>query len=113
MRYVTIDNNTYDLATEQAAAIAALTEAEIASAVVWECPQVDLASAEAVGFDGARETFSRLFAEPTDEQIRALSAAAGEAGDLAQVTLCRLALDGDKAARRECERAVLAGWAMH
>lgn len=42
----------------------------------------------------------------TDEQIELLSTEAGQHGDLAQVELCRRALDGDAAARQACARAI-------
>lgn len=42
----------------------------------------------------------------TDEQIEALRSEAGVAGDLAQVAVCDRALDGDEAARRECQRVI-------
>lgn len=38
----------------------------------------------------------------TDEQIRSLRDEAGEAGDLAMVTICDHALNGDLDARMEC-----------
>lgn len=43
----------------------------------------------------------------TDSNISDLQTEAGEAGDRAQVRLCKLALAGDAAARRECEAAIL------
>ena len=42
----------------------------------------------------------------TDEQIRALSDEAGQAGDLEQVAICERALNGDGAARAECGRVI-------
>lgn len=42
----------------------------------------------------------------TNEQIEALEIEAGEAGDAAQVELCRAALDGNEVARAKCERAI-------
>jgi hypothetical protein len=46
-------------------------------------------------------------AEVGDDEIRELRAEAGEAGDLAQVAICDLALCGDDAARAECVRVIL------
>lgn len=45
-------------------------------------------------------------AEITDEQIRALRAEAGAAGDAAQVAICNRALDGSDAARMTCARVI-------
>jgi hypothetical protein len=42
-----------------------------------------------------------------DSDIRDLQTEAGEAGDRAQVALCRKALAGDAAARAECEAVIL------
>ncbi len=42
----------------------------------------------------------------TDEQIRALRAEAGQAGDAAQVALCDHALAGDDAARVACANVI-------
>lgn len=42
----------------------------------------------------------------TDEQIEALRAEAGAAGDLAQVAICDRAIDGDMQARAECARVI-------
>lgn len=50
--------------------------------------------------------------EITDEQIERLEQEAGEAGDQAQAQLCRRALDGDDAARAECERVIRDAQAM-
>jgi len=53
-------------------------------------------------------SLSGMTADPvTDEQIADLQTEAGEAGDRAQVTLCRKALAGDAAARRECVAVIL------
>lgn len=43
---------------------------------------------------------------PTTTQLRALRTEASQAGDLAQVTLCDRALDGDTAALVECARVI-------
>jgi hypothetical protein len=43
----------------------------------------------------------------TDSDIRDLQTEAGEAGDRAQVALCRKALAGDRNALSECEAAVM------
>lgn len=48
----------------------------------------------------------------TDAQIETLSAEAGEAGDLEQVTLCQQALEGDAGARAKCERVIRAAQAQ-
>lgn len=48
----------------------------------------------------------------TDEQIERLEQEAGNAGDLEQAQLCRRALDGDDAARDECERVIRDAQAM-
>lgn len=48
----------------------------------------------------------------TDEQIERLEQEAGNAGDLEQAQLCRRALDGDTAARAECERVIRDAQAM-
>ena len=42
----------------------------------------------------------------TDEQIKALSRGAAEAGDMVQVTICRAALAGVSDARRVCVAAI-------
>ena len=42
----------------------------------------------------------------TVEQVEALEAEAGQAGDLDQVAVCRRALAGDESAVRECERVI-------
>ena len=53
-------------------------------------------------------SLSGMTADPvTDEQIADLQTEAGEAGDRAQVALCRKALAGDAAARAECEAVIL------
>jgi len=53
-------------------------------------------------------SLSGMAADPvTDEQIAELQTEAGEAGDRAQVALCRKALARDAAARRECEAVIL------
>jgi hypothetical protein len=53
-------------------------------------------------------SLSGMTADPvTDSDIRDLQTEAGEAGDRAQVALCRKALAGDAAARRECEAVIL------
>jgi hypothetical protein len=53
-------------------------------------------------------SLSGMTADPiADSDIRDLQAEAGEAGDRAQVSLCRKALAGDAAARAECEAAIL------
>lgn len=111
MDYVTIDNTTYDLATDREAAEAALAEARQVSAKVWTCPQSSLEEAEAEGFEGAYPTVGVVFARVTDEAIRALRNEAAEAGDTAQVGLCDRALLGDAASRTRCERAICAAWA--
>jgi hypothetical protein len=51
----------------------------------------------------ARELSQRTI---TDAQIAALRDEAGQAGDDAQVKICTAALDGDTAARSECERVI-------
>lgn len=43
----------------------------------------------------------------TDTDIEALRTEAGEAGDRAQVALCREALAGDETARAECVAVIL------
>ncbi|HET9554378.1 MAG TPA: hypothetical protein VFP50_15555 [Anaeromyxobacteraceae bacterium] len=48
----------------------------------------------------------------TDEQIQALRAEAGAAGDLAQVELCDRALAGDASARVRCARVIADAAAM-
>ncbi len=48
----------------------------------------------------------------TDEQIDALRAEAGQAGDVAQVAICDSALDGDDTARAECARVIADAEAM-
>lgn len=53
-------------------------------------------------------SLSGMTADPiTDSDIEALQTEAGEAGDRDQVRLCKLALAGDEAARRECEVVIL------
>jgi len=53
-------------------------------------------------------SLSGMTADPvTDSDIRDLQTEAGEAGDREQVALCRAALTGDAAARRECEAVIL------
>lgn len=47
-----------------------------------------------------------MIAEITDEQISALRAEAGVAGDESQVVICDRALDGDDHARTECARVI-------
>lgn len=42
----------------------------------------------------------------TNDQIEALRAEAGEAGDMAQVAICERALAGDMAARVECAHVI-------
>jgi len=44
--------------------------------------------------------------EITSDQITSLMREAGEAGDLAQVAICRKALDGDDDAIAECARVL-------
>ncbi len=44
--------------------------------------------------------------EITDSDIEALATEAGAHGDSEQVELCRAALEGDAAARTECERVI-------
>ena len=48
----------------------------------------------------------------SDADIRDLSTAAAEAGDLAQCDLCDAALDGDAVARAECVRVIREGIAQ-
>ena len=48
----------------------------------------------------------------TNEQIEALRAEAGAAGDTAQVAICDRALDGDAVARAECARVIADAAAM-
>jgi len=43
----------------------------------------------------------------TDDDIEALYGEAGQAGDLEMAAICQRALDGDEAARGECERVIL------
>lgn len=50
--------------------------------------------------------------EITAEQVQALEAEAGQAGDLEQAAICRKALEGDGGAWAECERVIAAAAAM-
>lgn len=42
----------------------------------------------------------------SNDDIRALRAEAHDAGDLAMAAICKMALDGDAAARAECQRVI-------
>lgn len=48
----------------------------------------------------------------TTEQVRVLRDEAGQAGDTEQAAICTAALDGDEAARAECERVIADAAAM-
>lgn len=43
----------------------------------------------------------------SDDEVEALKAAAGQAGDMHQVSLCEMALAGDSGARWSCAEAIL------
>lgn len=79
-------------------------------AVVVECDEGEL-DAE-TRFDAAVKGFCRLAeVEISDDEIRGLLSAAGEAYDTEQVEICRKALDGDAGARASCAKTILA-WTL-
>lgn len=57
-------------------------------------------------------TLLAICAGMTRREIRAMRNEAAEAGDMAQVAICDLALDGDEQALAECERVRRAAQAM-
>lgn len=79
------------------------------TATAEEARAYDVYSEEA----GAREAaFGTANSTITDDQIEALAIEAGDAGDDAQVELCRKALAGNESARERCAQAIAAARAQ-
>jgi hypothetical protein len=79
--------------------------AVVESSGAWWCVSVDSRGRPECDRFASYEQ-ARAAQPVTNDQISTLETEAGEAGDLEQVRLCRLAIKGDKQARKLCERAI-------